>query len=128
MRHPPFRLSMRRGERGVTSAKPMTSVDRWLQNWRLKVGLRYLGTDVRVIDVGAHQGELFDALGTRLRYGFGIEPLNRALQKTARYRIEPGLFPAVRPPENDWDAITLFAVLEHIPRSEHQALANACYA
>jgi hypothetical protein len=105
----------------------MTLVDRLLQQWRMKVGLRWLEGDVRVIDVGAHEGELFDALGERLRFGFGIEPLCLSALEAARFRIEPGLFPAMRPREKEWDAITMFAVLEHIPRTEHVALADACF-
>ena len=105
----------------------MTPFDRLLQRWRMNVGRRWLQSDVRVIDVGAHEGELFHALGERLRFGFGIEPLCRTPLETAKFRIESGLFPAVRPDEKEWDAITMFAVLEHIPRSEQVALASACY-
>ncbi len=93
----------------------------------MRVGLRWLGNDVRVIDVGAHEGELFTALGERLRVGFGIEPLRRTVLETAKFRIEPGYFPTVRPDEKQWDAITLFAVLEHIPEIGQVALANACH-
>src|SRR6185312_15028113 len=106
--------------------RQMTPGDRLLQRWRIKVGLRWLESDVRVIDVGAHQGELFRALGGRLRFGLGIEPLCRDVFEAANFRIEPGLFPTVRPREKEWDAITMFAVLEHIPRSSHAALADAC--
>jgi hypothetical protein len=106
----------------------MTSLDRFIQNWRLRVGLRCLeGEPLRVIDVGAHQGECFVALGDRLQAGFGIEPLAKTSTKTTHFEIQPGFFPAVRPAEGEWDAITLFAVLEHIPRSEHLALADACF-
>jgi hypothetical protein len=105
----------------------MKYVDRFLQDWRIRKGVRYLPRNARVIDVGAHQGELFRALGPGLRAGFGIEPLLRAPWETSRFAIFPGHFPAVRPKDNEWDAITMLAVLEHIPRSEQTALAEACY-
>ena len=105
----------------------MTPVDRFIQNWRLRIGLRCLGEKVRVIDVGAHQGECFNALGSRLLQGFGVEPLADASRKESQFEIHPGFFPKVRPVEKNWDAITIFAVLEHIPRSEHLALADACH-
>lgn len=105
----------------------MTLIDRFIQNWRLRVGLRCLGKNVRVIDIGAHQGECFNALGSRLLHGFGIEPLADTSHRASGFEIHPGFFPTVRPLEKDWDAITMFAVLEHIPRSEHLALAAACY-
>ena len=88
--------------------------------------MRFLGDQVRLVDVGAHEGELFTALGSRLSCGFGIEPLATSRIEGTRFTINPGLFPDVRPQTNDWDAITMFAVLEHIPRSGHEALANAC--
>jgi 2-polyprenyl-3-methyl-5-hydroxy-6-metoxy-1,4-benzoquinol methylase len=105
----------------------MKATDRLLQRWRLRQGMRWLGDDVRVIDVGAHQGELFQALGPRLREGFGVEPLARTVATTASYALHPGLFPATRPTTTGWDAITMFAVLEHIPRSQQAALAEACH-
>lgn len=105
----------------------MKRVDRMLQRWRIRKGLRYIGENASVIDVGAHQGELFQALGDRLRQGFGVEPLIRVPLQTATFSIYPGLFPDVRPAESDWDAITMLAVLEHIPRSAHFDLATACY-
>jgi len=105
----------------------MKWIDRTLQRWRIRQSLRWLGDDVSVIDVGAHEGELFNALGPRLRRGYGIEPLARLPRETARYTLQPGLFPARRPATADWDAITMLAVLEHIPRDQHAALANACH-
>lgn len=105
----------------------MKAIDRLLQSWRQQVGMRWLGSDVRVIDVGAHRGELFEALGQRLRCGFGVEPLGSCERESARYTIHHGPFPTVRPEVKEWDAITMFAVLEHIPRAEQPALAGACY-
>lgn len=105
----------------------MKLLDRLLQRWRIRQGLRWLGHDVSVIDVGAHVGELFAALGPRLRRGYGVEPLAPHPRTAARYVIEPGLFPDRRPNTTGWDAITMLAVLEHIPREQHAALTEACH-
>ena len=105
----------------------MKAIDRFLQRWRMRMGLRWIGDDCRVIDVGAHEGELFEALGKRLKEGFGIEPLAAGIVARPKISMHPGLFPDVRPATRDWDVITMFAVLEHIPRSQHAALAQACH-
>ncbi len=105
----------------------MKTADRFLQAWRLRAGMPWLGTDIRLVDVGAHQGELFEALGRRLRIGFGIEALPHCERQTTRYSIHRGYFPAVKPETKEWDALSMFAVLEHIPRAQHVALADACF-
>jgi len=106
----------------------MKSFDRLLQQWRIRQATPFVPAGGRVIDVGAFHGELFAALGPRLVRGFGIEPLLPAAERGARFEILPGLFPAVRPNEGQWDAITLLAVLEHIPLAEQPCLADACFA
>jgi hypothetical protein len=106
---------------------PMTYVDRLLQRWRMRKAVTWLPERVRLIDVGAHEGELFKALKARLTEGFGVEPLLRQPIQTETYRILPGFFPAVCPTNTGWDGITLLAVLEHIPREQQQPLAKACH-
>jgi SAM-dependent methyltransferase len=93
----------------------------------MRKALRFVPAHARVIDIGAHEGELFQALGPRLEEGFGVEPLSKAVKRTEKFVIEPGYFPAVRPTSVGWDAVTMLAVLEHIPRDQHTALAAACY-
>ncbi len=106
----------------------MKKVDRWLQNWRIRQAARWLpGEQVSLIDIGAYHGETFQALGSQLTRGFGIEPLLEHKIETDTYTIEPGYFPAVRPTGNNWDAITMLAVLEHIPDEQQIAIAEASY-
>lgn len=105
----------------------MTFIDRTLQSWRMRKAIRHVGSNVRVIDVGAHEGELFERLGSRLKAGFGIEPLLNARLQRDRYELLPGSFPAVQPVDRNWDAITLLAVLEHVPRADQPALAQTCH-
>jgi 2-polyprenyl-3-methyl-5-hydroxy-6-metoxy-1,4-benzoquinol methylase len=112
-KHPPFRL--------------MRSLDRALQQHRIRQALRFLPGRVRVIDVGAFRGELFRTLGDRLVDGWGVDPLLSERIREETYTIEPGYFPAVRPSAGDWDAITMLAVLEHMPAESMVGLAGACH-
>ena len=105
----------------------MKALDRFIQRWRMRQAMRFIPAAARVIDVGAHEGELFHALGTRLQEGFGIEPLRKDPLTAANFTIVPGFFPASRPPAGDWDAVTMLAVLEHVPTKEQPALAAACH-
>lgn len=105
----------------------MRIIDRILQSWRIRHAIRFLAKNVRVIDIGAHQGELFHALGGRLKEGFGVEPLLGVRITASNYIIEKGFFPIVKPDTSDWDAITMLAVLEHIPPPDQIPLAEACH-
>ena len=105
----------------------MKQLDRFIQRWRMRQALRFVPTDARVIDIGAHEGELFTALGKALERGFGIEPLRQTKLDAVNFTVVPGFFPAVRPPEKGWNAITMLAVLEHIPTAEQPVLASACH-
>jgi hypothetical protein len=105
----------------------MKPLDVLLQKWRMRMAIRHLPESVRLIDIGAHNGEIFEALGARLKEGFGIEPLLASPRQTANYRLEPGYFPQVLPQTTGWDAITMLAVLEHIPPAQQQLLADACW-
>ena len=81
----------------------------------------------RVIDIGAHNGEFFCLLGDKLQSGFGVEPLLIEPIHTPSFSLFPGFFPAVKPHDGEWDAITMLAVLEHIPRVAQAQLVEACY-
>jgi SAM-dependent methyltransferase len=105
----------------------MKRVDRWLQQWRIHQAARWIPEQARLIDVGAFHGELFHFLGSKLHSGFGVEPLLKTPTKSAVYVIESGFFPEVRPTVGSWDAITMLAVLEHIPDQEHSVITDACY-
>ena len=105
----------------------MKLIDRFLQRYRMKRAAAHLGSSVRLLDIGAFHGELFGFLGTRLKEGFGVEPLASGCRITERYTIVPGFFPSAKPETQDWDAITMLAVLEHIPVSQQAGVVQACY-
>lgn len=105
----------------------MKALDRFIQRWRMRQAMRFIPHGAAVIDVGAHEGELFQALGDKLGRGFGIEPLRGDVLTTPKFTIAPGLFPATRPSSAGWDAVTMLAVLEHVPTKEQPPLAAACH-
>lgn len=105
----------------------MKQLDRFIQRWRMRQAMRFIPAAARVIDIGAHEGELFEALGDKLVRGFGVEPLRQAALEADTFTVVPGFFPAARPAEGGWNAITMLAVLEHIPAAEQAALAAACH-
>jgi hypothetical protein len=106
----------------------MKSLDILIQKWRIRKALRFIEGRARVIDIGAHKGELFEAAGSRLKEGFGIEPiLDAGCLKTRDYIIKKGWFPQQKPDEGGWDCITMLAVLEHIPKEGQIALSQACH-
>lgn len=105
----------------------MKILDRFIQKWRMRHALGALPSKVRLIDVGAHEGELFLSLKDRLVEGFGIEPLRAGKLVSGNFVIASGFFPATSPDTLEWDAITMLAVLEHIPESQHQELAISCH-
>ena len=105
----------------------MKQLDRFIQRWRMRQAMRFIPAEARVIDIGAHEGELFKALNGKLVRGFGVEPLRQTPLEASNFTLVPGFFPASRPMENGWNAITMLAVLEHIPTAAQPALADACH-
>jgi len=69
---------------------------------------------------------LFKQLDGLIGEGVGLDPTLPAPVNTARYRLLPGYFPAALPDSQPFDAITLLAVLEHIPSSHQLSFAADC--
>jgi len=102
----------------------MRQFDIVLQRWRIAVARRWIPWGARVLDIGCHQGELFESLGGRLGQSVGIDPLARPAE-TPAYRLLPTEFSGPLPfPAASFDVITMLAVLEHI--EQRQPLADEC--
>jgi SAM-dependent methyltransferase len=103
----------------------MKAVDRILQKWRIDQARPWLRPGMRVMDIGCADGVLFQQC-PHLEDGVGIDPDVLAPEKIGGNLIVPGLFPADLPDDRPFDAITMLAVLEHIPLDAQIELARDC--
>lgn len=103
----------------------MKALDRYLQNWRIDMVRPYLQPGGRVLDIGCADGALFrrqPGLGAYV----GLDPaLTQPLDAPPLCLIR-GVFPDDLPSREPFDAITMLAVLEHIPPAQYERLAREC--
>jgi SAM-dependent methyltransferase len=105
----------------------MKAVDRWLQQWRIAKVRPYLAPGARVLDIGCAEGALARAVPELGRY-VGLDPGLDATREIPQGVLVRGRFPDDLPPAaNEFDCITLLAVLEHIPLEAQAALAADCF-
>ncbi|OYT70384.1 MAG: hypothetical protein CFK52_11255 [Chloracidobacterium sp. CP2_5A] len=106
----------------------MKPLDYFLQNWRIAMVRPHLGPTDRILDIGAFDGALARQVGEFRAY-VGIDPEADPAQFAPRMQLVRGRFPQDLPPQDEpFDAITLLAVLEHIPDAKLDAFARACAA
>ena len=106
----------------------MTTVDRLLQDWRIRKATPFIRSGDRVLDLGSADGILFDRLGICGPGSMGIDPTLPANIRTRQgFLLVRGYFPQDLPPgSGPFDAIVMLAVLEHFPESGYAALAAGC--
>ncbi len=104
----------------------MKAIDRMLQQWRIAEARPWLEPGMRVLDIGCADGALF-RLNPGLRDGVGIDPDVAAPQQVGTNLLLPGLFPEALPDHRPFDAITMLAVLEHVPTHLQDRLARDCF-
>jgi len=78
----------------------------------------------RLLDVGCGDGELLRQLG---RNGVGIDPRLAKPADVPGVKFVRGNFPGDLPVAEPFDAITMLAVLEHVPESAQPAWPSACH-
>jgi 2-polyprenyl-3-methyl-5-hydroxy-6-metoxy-1,4-benzoquinol methylase len=109
----------------------MNSVDRLIQRIRIRQAAAYIPDGARLLDIGCDDGAIFRILGKQLSGGVGIDPNLTGTVQDANYELLAGIFPDDFP---DWcnqhcesfDAITILAVLEHIPMDKQRDFAETC--
>ncbi len=104
----------------------MKTLDLILQRWRIRKARRFIPRGGQVLDIGSADGALFKALESHIGGGLGIDPTLKEPVQVGKTRIVPGFFPKDMPEVAAFDAITMLAVLEHIPESEYGALRQGC--
>ena len=96
----------------------MTWLDKLLQRWRMRKALGQLPGRAHLLDLGTHDGMLFQLAGAT---GVGIDPELVEPQTTAHgVTLIRGFFPQDLPPQptGTFDAASALAVLEHVPDGE----------
>lgn len=105
----------------------MKAVDRLLRRWRMAKASRWIPSNSRVFDVGCGDGALFRLLKGRGVSGEGLDPGLEAPLDQPGVRLRRGKFPEVEVEGAAFDAITMLAVMEHIPREDQPAVARRCW-
>jgi 2-polyprenyl-3-methyl-5-hydroxy-6-metoxy-1,4-benzoquinol methylase len=106
----------------------MTRLDRFLRDYRVRKIIPYIPQGARVLDVGCHDGALFQILKGRIAEGTGVDPHAEPQPGLDHVTFITGLFPQDLPGDVVFDVITMLAVLEHFPPAELQRLPEAIAA
>jgi 2-polyprenyl-3-methyl-5-hydroxy-6-metoxy-1,4-benzoquinol methylase len=103
----------------------MKWLDRFLQRYRIRMVRPHLSDAQRVLDIGCDDGVLLDMLNGIKDY-VGIDPVAPNKYSLKRGVLIKGHFPADLPDQRPFDAITMLAVLEHIPAQDQAEFAATC--
>ena len=103
----------------------MTRLDRFIQQYRVRMAARYIPGRARILDIGCADGSLFRLL-KHIRGGVGVDPDISGHVRLANADLYGGYFPAALPDQSRFDVITMLAVMEHLQRAEQADLARHC--
>ena len=102
----------------------MKLIDRVLQRWRIAVAASWIPAGAQVLDVGCADGALFTVLRGRIAGGVGLDPKAPLAAGPEGVRYVRGTFPGDAPDQR-FDALTMLAVIEHLPEASHPAVGAA---
>ncbi len=105
----------------------MKQGDLILQRWRIRMAARHLARGAHVLDIGCCDGLLFSVLKGTIASGVGVDS-DSVPEDYGDFRFICGRAPDDLPSGETFDAITMLAVLEHIPTDEQRNLAADCWA
>lgn len=105
----------------------MKQGDVMLQRWRIRMAGAHLPRGAHVLDIGCSDGLLFSVLKDKIASGVGVDS-DSVPEDYGDFRFIRGRAPEDLPPGETFDAITMLAVLEHIPAETQRELAADCRA
>jgi 2-polyprenyl-3-methyl-5-hydroxy-6-metoxy-1,4-benzoquinol methylase len=103
-------------------------LDRLIRDWRIREALVHLGGVGCVLDVGCGDGALCRSLASRGVAGVGIDFRLVISTEVTGFEFVAGKFPDALPNGELFDAITMLAVLEHVPEGQKLDWVRACEA
>ncbi|MDJ0788827.1 MAG: class I SAM-dependent methyltransferase [Myxococcota bacterium] len=92
----------------------MRALDRWLQRWRIAKATPFIRDGDRVLDVGCFDATLLAGVSARIASGVGIDP-EAEPRREANYALERSSLETAALEPRSFDALTMLAVLEHVP-------------
>jgi 2-polyprenyl-3-methyl-5-hydroxy-6-metoxy-1,4-benzoquinol methylase len=99
----------------------MNGVDRFIQRKRITEALRWLPAGGHVLDIGCADGALFRQAGSLIKSGIGIDTDRQNDWATGPYEFRQGTFPEAVDGSERFDAVTMLAVIEHVPSTVRKA-------
>jgi SAM-dependent methyltransferase len=103
----------------------LKALDRWLRDRRIARVKPYVPRGARLLDIGCGDGALIAGLRGYLGPSVGLDPGLAAPVHGDGYELISGRFPDDVPSGQKFDAITMLAVLEHLPPNVQVLLAPA---
>jgi 2-polyprenyl-3-methyl-5-hydroxy-6-metoxy-1,4-benzoquinol methylase len=102
------------------------ALDLYLRDQRFRRAASFVRPGDDVLDVGCEDGALLTSLRGTVERGVGIDAaLDEPVERDG-FTLLPGRFPEAVPEGSTFDAITMLAVLEHIPPADQQRLGRTC--
>jgi 2-polyprenyl-3-methyl-5-hydroxy-6-metoxy-1,4-benzoquinol methylase len=105
----------------------MSFLDRLGTDIRISKARRFIRPNDSILDIGCADGTLFRKLKGVIKPSYGIDPVLASEIKTPEYILAPGMFPEAVPSGMRFDAITMLAVLEHMPEDMQAKLDDLAY-
>jgi 2-polyprenyl-3-methyl-5-hydroxy-6-metoxy-1,4-benzoquinol methylase len=103
----------------------MKPLDRILQEQRIARSLPWIPAGSRVLDIGCADGALFRAGKQRIGSGVGIDLRADTGWVSGPFERRIGTFPGAIANGEQFDAVTMLAVVEHVPTKELAGWAAA---
>jgi len=100
-------------------------LDRWLRERRIAQVKRFIPAGAALLDIGSGDGKFVRGMAGHVRLAIGIEPSLTACSTGDGYQLIAGRFPEALPAGQTFDAITMLAVLEHLPPQVQSTLASS---